>query len=312
MRVGPKCVTEIILEDHQLDASPRPLVEVITEIVFAKNWETTQATARVKAESWKGKVLTYLQTEISKLEEVGRPSRITFNSSSNYMIQGACFVEPRDSSDVCEKKARRLRSVQYYSTLQNLTANQFEDLGGKLINLLGVQDPQVSRRSADEGIDFYGKLSLESMFFPHDLSPTIQKQLCVWIVGQAKHYTIPVGTHIVRELAGSVLLGRSQTFGSVNSPYPNLNINVGDPVFMVLITTGRFSSNAWWLLKRSGIIGMDGEMIAAFLADREASLSSSGNFDDTAFINWLSSQQFPLPRYSTLIWCIRCNISSIH
>ena len=288
MKKGPSYAIQIILEELPLDASPRRLVDVIEEVILTNGWESSRTEARIKAEAWSKKALTYLQTEINKLEEIGKPSKVTFNSSSGYIVQGACFVEPRDSPDLQDQKMRRLRSSEYYSALQELTPEQLEDLCGKLVEFLGVRDPQVSRRSADEGIDFYGKLSLDSIFFPHDLGPTIQKQLSIWLVGQAKRYTRKIGTHLVRELAGSILLGRSQAFGSVHSPLSDMKIRVGDPVFAIIITTGRFTSNTWRLLDRSGIIGMDGEMVAAFLADREASLSSGSDFDNDVFLDWLS------------------------
>lgn len=44
----------------------------------------------------------------------------------------------------------------------------------------------------------------------------------------------------------------------------------------------------WRLLKRSGIIGMDGEMLAAFLADREAGIGSS-SFEKASFIRWVET-----------------------
>jgi hypothetical protein len=41
-------------------------------------------------------------------------------------------------------------------------------------------------------------------------------------------------------------------------------------------------------LKRSGIIGMDGEMLAAFLADREGGKTPTG-LEEDAFIKWIES-----------------------
>jgi hypothetical protein len=61
---------------------------------------------------------------------------------------------------------------------------------------------------------------------------------------------------------------------------------VGDPVFAILITTGTFGANAWRLLQRSGVIGMDGEMLAAFLADRGAGLETVAS-DRESFFKWL-------------------------
>lgn len=205
------------------------------------------------------------------------------------MVQGAYFIESTDPEDLQEKKRRRLRYTEYHSTLETLTPNQFEVLCGKLIGLIGVQDPKVTRRSADEGIDFYGLLSFESIFFPHDLTSTIQRQLSIWLVGQAKHYkAVQSGTSEIRDLAGAIALGRAQAFGSTESPFPDLRIRVGDPVFALFITTGTLSSNAWRLLQKSGIIGMDGEMVAAFLADREAGLNTT-DFDSDYFHTWLET-----------------------
>src|SRR5207249_2840165 len=111
------------------------------------------------------------------------------------------------------KKQRRLRFVDYYHTLDDLSPNQFEFLCAKVIGLLGVENPTVTRRSADEGVDFYGLLSLGSMFFPRDLTQTIQKQLSIWLVGQAKHYkSIQSGTSEIRDLVGAITLARGEAF----------------------------------------------------------------------------------------------------
>jgi hypothetical protein len=163
--------------------------------------------------------------------------------------------------------------------LQKLTSAQFEQLCGKLIALLGVENPRVTRTTADEGIDFFGLLSLESIFYPRNVFPTLQKQMSIWMVGQAKRYKeIQAGTAEVRDLVGAVVLGRAGAFGSLQSPLSGLNIRPADPVFVILATTGSFSSNACRLLDKSGVIGFDGEMLAAFLADAElASRQESGS-----------------------------------
>ena len=275
MRPGPVSLVRILLETFPLDAPPVPIVELLTQIILERKWETVRVVAREKAERWMDPALNRLRTEINQLLEIGRVSRISFNSSSNYMVQGACFIEPRDPEDLRDRKQRRLRSETYSQILTELTPEQFENLCGKLIELLGVEKAYITRRSADEGIDFFGKLSFESIFFPQDLTPTIQKQLSIWVVGQAKrHIETHSGTPEIRDLVGAINLGRSRAFGSAKSPFPDLRIRVVDPVFSLLITTGRISANAWKLMERSGVIGMDGEMVAAFLADREVGIIS--------------------------------------
>jgi hypothetical protein len=81
-------------------------VEITSSIIVDEKWYDSVA-AREKAEAWQPEVLVRLQKTLGSLRELGRPVRITFNSSSDYMIQGACFVEPGDSTEVAEQKIRR-------------------------------------------------------------------------------------------------------------------------------------------------------------------------------------------------------------
>jgi hypothetical protein len=54
----------------------------------------------------------------------------------------------------------------------------------------------------------------------------------------------------------------------------------------MLVTSGSISRTAWKLLKASGVLAMDGSMLAAFLADRRIAVDS-GIFSDAAFNNWI-------------------------
>lgn len=287
MRPGPKQTAKILVETTPLDLPPTNITELVSSIITDNRWESSKSAAFEKAELWRDATLETLRFEINQFLEIGRPVRVTFNSSSAYIVQGSCFIEPSDTREIQESKTRRIRSEPILKTLFSLTPDQFESLCGKIIELLGVEKPSVTRRSADEGIDFYGRLKLESIFFPNDITPTIQRQLSVWLVGQAKRYiATKSGTSEIRDLVGAVTLGRASIYGSTTSPFSGMNIRVADPVFAILITTGFISANAWRLLDRSGVIGMDGEMVAAFLADREVGVES-GDFEEDAFVTWL-------------------------
>ena len=105
------------------------------------------------------------------------------------------------------------------------------------------------------------------------------------MVGQAKHYNMTqIGTEHIRELVGSVSLARAGVYGSGTNPLSDLNVRVADPIFLMFFTTGTISANAWQLLNRSGVIGMDGEMIAAFLADRQFGAKDGAFNADEFFI----------------------------
>lgn len=289
MKPGPAAASKVILQSTDLAAGPRPLVEILTALAINHAWAPSLAEAREKAEEWHDATLNRLRQEVGRMAQMGRPVKIEFNSSSEYLIQGACFIEPRDSDEAKQSKLKRLNSSQYFVSFADLSADDLEVLCGRLLELMGVDEPVVTRRAADEGIDFYGRLELDSVFFPHDLMPTIQRQLKVWLVGQAKRYIrIQSGTEEIRELVGALTLARAKAFGSKTPPYQDLEIRIGDPAFALLVTTGSISANAWRLIERSGVIGMDGEMLAAFLADRGVALRN-GEFDPKLFSEWLAA-----------------------
>lgn len=290
MRRGPAAVAAILQERIHLKAPPVRVRELTTRILLEKQWSDSEAEAEETAESWEAQILARLQREHNTLAEQGRMSRFAFNSSDDRMIQGACFPEPRDDEVTLERKDRRSRAADYLAAFDSLNPSEFELLCGRLLELFGVDEPTVTRRSADEGIDFYGRLAFENVFFREDLSSNLQRQMGVWLVGQAKLLgATQAGTPLIRELVGSISLARSGTFGSRTAPHAGLDIRVADPVFALFITSGSLSGDAWRLLQRSGVIGMDGEMLAAFLADRSAGIGADGTLTMEGFRSWLES-----------------------
>ena len=261
-------------------------MDVVASTILENRWADHANFAVETAESWSASVKEQLRIKLNKLQEIGRPARIAFNSSDLDYVQGACFVEPSDPPRIQEQKRRRSRVDQYHGLIRELVPEDFELLCRRVLELFGVQTPCLTRRTADDGIDFFGQLEGESIFFPHDLQPTIQKQLSIWLVGQAKQYAnAPTGTPAIRDLVGAVTLGKSGGISTNESPFPGLRIRVSDPVFVMLMTGGTLSTRAWTLAKRSGVIGIDGELLAAFLVDRVPDLGDRPNF--TEFRNWL-------------------------
>ena len=119
-----------------------------------------------------------------------------------------------------------------------------------LLKVIGVDKPITTKYSADEGIDFYGKLKLEKFVFSEHHFPGVQQQLDCWLIGQAKHYlNLDVSTVEIRELVGSVELAKARAFGSIGEKYLDLQVRVCDPVFYLFFTTGRLTSASWQLLK---------------------------------------------------------------
>ena len=286
VRPGPRNLVKSLFNDYPLNTRPKRLLEVVASTILKNMWADHENFAAERAESWNTNVKEQLRNKLNELQEIGRPARIVFNSSDSDYVQGACFIEPNDPPRIQEQKRRRSRVDQYQKLIRQLTPEDFEYLCRRVLELFGVRTPYLTRRTADDGIDFFGQLEGESVFFRHDPQPTIQKQLSIWLVGQAKQYArTRTGTPAIRELVGAVTLGRSGSISTNVSPFPRLRIRVGDPVILMLVTSGALSTRAWNLADRSGVIGIDGELLAAFLIDRLPNLG--GSPDPTEFQKWL-------------------------
>jgi hypothetical protein len=84
------------------------------------------------------------------------------------MIQGAAFIEPKDSDPLKEEKTRRRLFGSYIEALRQLTDRQLELVSVGLLKLVGMESPTVTKFSADKGVDFFGRLKLESLLFANE------------------------------------------------------------------------------------------------------------------------------------------------
>jgi len=289
MRPGPSKIAEIILSELSLDAPPEPIEDLIYRILDGHTeWGYVP---EEKAALWASKVEKRLSDHWKQSIEQGKQPRFAFNSVSEYKIQGGCFVEPCDPPKVREQKRRRFRWRDYYDYLRGLTPDVFEKVCTGLLGLLGVPNPILTPYRADQGIDFFGKMSIGDLIGHGALYPVFETGLVFWLIGQAKHYIdTKISTPDIRALAGSAFLGRARAFPKEGS-LPQLNIRPCDPVIMLFFTTGQISSDGWALCRKAGIVAMDGEMIAAFLADRQVGVEGEGEmarFSSKYFAEWLS------------------------
>jgi hypothetical protein len=292
MRPGPAAVAEIILSTLPLDAPPKPLDDLIYKII--DNHSEWEYRPEDKASIWEPRVKAILIQHWNKCFEGGKQPRFAFNSISSYKVQGACFLEPCDSLEVKEQKLRRIRWLDYFQYLRFLSPVSFEVLCVRVLGLLGVPKPSHTPYRADQGIDFFGRMSIGDLTGHGPLFPVFESNLVVWLVGQAKHYLhSKVSTPDIRALVGSTMLGRSRVFPK-DGTLEELKIRACDPVVMLFFTTGELSVDGWLLCRNAGVAAMDGEMLASFLADKEVGLSKDNGepqFDQEAFVQWLGAPE---------------------
>lgn len=274
-----------------IDAPPRLAREWVTEISLAEGWAASLTEAQIIGESLHDGLLVRARHVHNAEYEAGRLPDFAFNSSSEDMIQGACFVETNDDPQVRDAKLRRLALSDYLQAFLRLTSHDFEVLCRGLLALIGVVNPKVTRRTRDEGIDFYGRWDVGGTLRSLYELPGGHRLLRVWLVGQAKRYdSAQVATPDIRELVGSVSLARVNAYSRQENPYPDLTLRLCDPVFVLFATSGDISADSWELLKQSGVIGFDGSMVAALLADNDVA-QVNGKFDQASFDGWLQSHQ---------------------
>jgi hypothetical protein len=289
MKPGPSLAKSILVASIGVDQSPRSARDWLVSISLSQQWHLNESDASEAAEKWQERLLHLLGQELSELNQLGRFCPFQFNSSSRYLIQGSAFIEPRDDAQTQEAKRRRAQHDRYALALMGLAPRAFEALCAGLLESLGVHEPRLTTYSADEGIDFYGEWRLGDQRASGIASPWVQRQLSVWMLGQAKHHSAgQVSTFEIRELVGSVELAKSRAYGSAGEKYADLRLRVCDPVFYLFFTTGRISSASWRLIASSGVAAMDGNMIANFLAERGIGADQGGVFQEDAFAGWIA------------------------
>ncbi|MCB2413468.1 restriction endonuclease [Demequina sp. TTPB684] len=214
----------------------------------------------------------------------------TFSSAGSHLIQGSGFLDP--GADVAVVKARRARSAApaWIEVLKVLEPRAFECLGRGVLALLGCTDATVTSTSRDQGIDFYGHLSLGTRLDNASVLPSIDSTMSVWLAGQAKHYPSGrVSSDEVRSIVGSVALARAQVYAPGHQTLDGFRPRFSDPVFVLFFTTGDFTRDSLLLIDRSGVIPMNGVRLATFLSDNCIGIDDQGKFDRKLAEEWIAS-----------------------
>lgn len=286
---GPKKAAANLYKVVGIDSKPRSAKVCLTKLILQMKWAPSKEEALTKAERWETQVISFVNEATKMDDRFGRPNLVICNSSSSDFFQGAGFLEGTEDESTREHKLRRKNIHKVWEHIKAFTDKEFEDFCAKFVILLGADDVNRTKYVGDEGLDFYGKLKLREHIWQEDRNPTVQSQLDIWIIGQAKHYKeLKVATPDIRNLVGAVELARGKAFGSISkdAKYPDLNIRICDPIFRMFLTTGDISANGWQLLQASGVVGMDGLMLSAAICDRSVG-RKEGLFNKDSFNKWL-------------------------
>lgn len=286
----PKRLARFISDTFDPLSKPVAVTQLCGEILVVQNYFSNIDDALEKAEKIEKKVIANLEDIASHSSLNGIAVRFSINSSSSYYLHGSCFVLPGDSVGTVDAKKRRAHAWSYAAQIDKLSPLDFESLCCGLLELIGVESPSTTRRSGDEGIDFFGRMPLPSSKLQEVLGPNLAHKIYFWVVGQAKHYQrTTAGTPELRDLFGSIELAKAGVTNPIEQVLKGERVRVADPVVYLFVTSGRISSQGKLLLKSSGVYGVDGEMIGTFLSDHAVGIDATGDFSESIFTNWVSS-----------------------
>lgn len=289
----PKAVVDAIEAQLQLVGEPRQLRDAIERVLLDAG--TSAAGAAEETDRLVKKVAREISRRFDGARQMGNVAVLQLRGSNDDIVHGSSYIFSDDAELVKKIKLSRACVVDIYEQVRKLDFSEFEQFGRCVLKELGCRDPKVTQHAGDQGIDFYGDLTVGSLLGAHEGILKLMHETRVVIVGQAKHYPDPkkpIGPSTVRELVGALSLSRTATYSKDEIDLlDDVQLRPFTPVLALLFSTGQFTKGARHLASRAGLIAFSGWQIAVFLADRGVGLVEHGDllqFDAVAFRNWLA------------------------
>lgn len=287
----PKQIADAIEQRVGLTGQPAQSRDIL-EQVFLRDFSLSAAEAAEQSDRHLLKVLREIGQRQSDKEANGEISIVNLRGTQNEIIYGSCHIFPDDNDDIRISKRHRISANKILSAIQSLSFFDFEKFGRKILHEVGCHFAEVTKHSGDQGIDFYGQLTVGSLL---GASPAILKLMHdtkLAVIGQAKHYPErTIGPATVRELVGALSLSRTRTFSEDKVDIlDGVQVQPFSPILAMLFSTGEFTRGARKLAERAGVIVFSGSQLSVFLADKGVGIiehNGQTDFDPTTFSRWL-------------------------
>lgn len=288
----PKKITDELEKILGYSGHARQLRDVIENILLNR-FDQPATKAAEFSESLHDKVSQEIETREIIASDLGTTTVVSLRNNRT-VVHGSLHVFPSDDPTIALTKRSRLLSQDLLTAIQSLNFSEFETFGGAVLRELGCPSPEVTQHSTDQGIDFFGELSVGGLLGEQEDTKKLLHSVKTVIVGQAKHYpTRSIGPREVRELVGALTLARTSTFSKPNLDLlDKVKLRPNTPTLAVLFTTGDFTSGARHLADEAGIVLFSGFQLAVFLADCRIGIRSSEDqleFDAELFRDWMNS-----------------------
>jgi restriction endonuclease Mrr len=248
--------------------------------------------AAEQAERLEERVRQRITEKQRESENAGTIPIVVIHHASIRRVVGSCWVDPIDTEAIAAAKQGRVYVQQILAALRALTPDQFERFGSRVLRELGAEQVQVTRRSGDNGVDFYGFLSLGGILQHPPAICQLAHNIRLLFAGQAKHYpNSAIGPATIREMIGAIALARFKVYSSEPDFFEEFKLLPFNPLLALLFTTGRFTRGAMEIADSAGVIARSGEQLAAFLADRGVGMvvnEGVTTFVPERFLEWLN------------------------
>jgi hypothetical protein len=294
----PKAIADRLESAVGIDGGPRPLASVIEDELI-RHFGLLAIHASELAEKVTPAVARIIASRATQAEQAGTIAALVLLGTTSDIIAGCCHILPLDAAMVAVAKRQRLHAGALLAAMRALTFNEFERFGARVLAEIGAGVYRITPHGGDQGIDFYGRLSLgEFQEFPAPFMK-LAHDVVLLFAGQAKHYPNgSLGPDVVRELVGAVSLARTKSFSKTGIDiFHDFDLKPFSPLVTLLFTTGRISRGAALLAESAGIIARSGEQLAVFLADKRIGIKGTEGgdvFDRLKFMQWLDDAEEPM------------------
>ena len=288
----PKAIADRLESAIGVDGAPQPLTAAI-EKELVGHFGLMAIRASEHAEKVCSAVARIITMRSSESEQAGTIAILVLLGTTSDAVAGYCHILASDDAVVVAAKRQRLQVSALLTAIRSLTFSEFEKFGSRVLAEIGASAFGITPHAGDQGIDFYGRLSLGE--FQKMPAPFMKLAYDVTLLfaGQAKHYPNgSVGPDVVRELVGAIELARTKSFSRKGLDiFRDFDLKPFSPLVALLFTTGRISNGAAQLAESAGIIARSGEQLAVFLSDKRVGIiDTEGNytFDQSKFVEWLN------------------------
>ncbi|WP_127531112.1 restriction endonuclease [Paenibacillus kobensis] len=266
--------------------SPIELQEILKVIVMEKDaLNEAQAVART------ANIKTEVVRKLDKLLEDNRKSGtypwFDFYEGTSY-IRGPFHIDLSDEEFVRNEKTKlAVHFDGMKRVLTGISFEEFEEICGAILSLLGAKNCKRTPHSKDQGIDFFGTISLSDLSNSEYPFVQFQHNFILWVIGQAKHYPNgQVGTEELRSLVGSISLARFGEFATKGMVSDNVKLRSLDPIFALFLTTGDYSAESRKLAEKSGIILKNIDDISYLLIRNDIGITMTNGITKESLVQW--------------------------